>query len=82
MPRDAGLIVDLAKQTGSLSLITNPAGLTVFVDGKEQRQKTPANLILSIGSHRVQVMKGAEKQEFTVDIRDNALSSKFIEWTQ
>jgi serine/threonine-protein kinase len=82
VPRDAGLIVDLAKQMGSLSLITNPPGLTVFVDGKEQPQKTPANLNLSIGPHRVQVMKGAEKQEFTIDIRDNALSSKFIEWTQ
>jgi hypothetical protein len=82
VPRDGGLIVDLAKQMGSLSLITNPPGLTVIVDGKEQPQKTPANLNLAIGPHRVQVMKGAEKQEFTIDIRDGLLSSKFIEWTQ
>ena len=82
IPRDAGLIVDLPKQMGSLSLITNPAGLIVFVDGKEQTQKTPANLSLPIGAHRVQVMKGSEKQEFTIDIRDGLLSSKFIEWTQ
>jgi serine/threonine-protein kinase len=80
VPRDAGLIIDLAKQMGSLSLITNPPGLTVLVDGKEQAQKTPANLILAVGSHHVQVMKGEEKQEFTVDIRDGLLSSKFIEW--
>jgi glucose/arabinose dehydrogenase len=82
VPRDAGLIVDMSKQTGSLSLITHPAGLTVYVDGKEQAQKTPANLTLSVGSHHVQVMKGDEKQEFTVDIRDGLLSSKFIEWNQ
>ncbi len=82
VPRDAGLIVDLAKQMGSLSLITKPPGLTVLVDGKEQPQKTPANLTLSVGAHHVQVMKGEEKQEFTVDIRDGLLSSKFIEWTQ
>jgi serine/threonine protein kinase len=82
VPRDAGLIVDLAKLMGSLSLITNPPGLTVIVDGNVQAQKTPANLSLSIGTHHVQVMKGAEKQEFTVDIRDGLLSSKFIEWTQ
>ena len=67
---------------GSLSLITNPPGLTVLVDGKEQAQKTPANLTLTVGPHHVQVMKGDEKQEFTVDIRDGLLSSKFIEWTQ
>jgi hypothetical protein len=82
VPRDAGLIVDLAKLMGSLSLITNPPGLTVIVDGNVQAQKTPANLSLAIGTHHVQVMKGAEKQEFTVDIRDGLLSSKFIEWTQ
>jgi serine/threonine protein kinase len=82
VPRDAGLIVDLARQVGSLSLITNPPGLTVIVDGKEQAQKTPANLSLSVGAHHVQVMKGEEKQEFTIDIRDGLLSSKFIEWTQ
>ncbi len=82
VPRDAGVIVDLPKQVGSLSLITNPPGLTVIVDGKEQPQKTPANLSLSVGAHRVQVMKGSDKQEFTVDIRDGLLSSKFLEWTQ
>ena len=82
VPRDAGVIVDLPRQVGSLSLITNPPGLTVIVDGKEQPQKTPANLSLSVGAHHVQVMKGADKQEFTVDIRDGLLSSKFLEWTQ
>jgi serine/threonine-protein kinase len=81
VPRDVGLIVGMVKQMGSLSLITNPPGLTVIVDGKEQAQKTPAKLTLGVGAHRVQVMKGSEKQEFTVDIRDGLLSSKFIEWT-
>jgi serine/threonine-protein kinase len=82
VPRDTGLIVDLARLMGSLSVISKPAGLAVFVDGKEQAQKTPANLSLTVGSHRVQVLKGSEKQEFTVDIRDGQLSSKIIEWTQ
>ncbi len=82
VPRDAGVIVDLPKQAGSLSLITKPPGLTVIVDGKEQPQKTPANLSLSVGSHHVEVMKGTDKQEFTVEIRDGLLSSKFLEWTQ
>ena len=82
IPRDAGLIVDLEKLMGTLSLITNPSGLTVYIDGKEQAQKTPATLRLAVGQHRVQVVKGADKQEFTVDILDNALSTKTIEWTK
>ncbi len=81
IPRDAGSIIDLSKQMGSLSLITNPPGLTVIVDGQEQAKRTPANLNLTVGTHRVEVRKGTEKQEFTIDIRDNLLSSKFIEWT-
>jgi serine/threonine-protein kinase len=82
IPRDAGLIVDLEKLMGTLSLITNPPGLVVYIDGKEQAQRTPANLRLAVGAHRVQVVKGADKQEFTVDILDNALSTKTVEWTK
>jgi len=82
IPRDTGLIVDLAKMAGMLSVISTPPGLTVMVDGLEQPQKTPASLTLSVGQHRVQVIKGNDKQEFTVDIRDGLLSSKIIDWTQ
>ncbi len=82
IPRDTGLIVDLVRLTGTLSLITNPPGLTVVIDGQEQARKTPASLTLPAGEHRVQVIKGSDKQEFVVDIRDGLLSSKFIEWTQ
>jgi hypothetical protein len=82
VPRDPGLIVDMSRQMGSLSLITNPSGLTVFVDGKEQAKKTPANLSLSVGAHHVEVLKGSEKKDFTVEIRDGLLSSKYIGWSQ
>jgi hypothetical protein len=82
VPRDTGEIVDLVKTSGTLSVITNPPGLAVIVDGQEQRQKTPANITLPVGQHRVQVIKGNDKQEFSVDIADGLLSSKFIDWTQ
>ena len=82
IPRDTGLIVDLVRMTGMLSLISSPPGLTVFIDGQEQSQKTPASITLPVGEHRVQVVKGNDKQEFVVEIRDGLLSSKFIEWSQ
>jgi hypothetical protein len=80
IPRDTGEIVDLVRMSGTLSVITNPPGLTVVIDGQEQRQKTPANISLPVGQHRVQVIKGNDKQEFAVDIGDGLLSSKFIDW--
>ncbi len=79
-PRDTGLIVDLVRTTGTLSVISNPPGLGIVIDGQEQSQRTPASLTLPVGPHRVQVTKGSEKQEFVVDISDGALSSKFIDW--
>ncbi len=82
LPSDPGLIVNLEATAGMLSLVTNPAGLTVIIDGQEQSRKTPANFSLAVGEHRVQVLRGAEKQEFTAQIRDNVVSQKNIDWGQ
>ena len=80
LPNDPGLIVNLEATAGTLSLVTNPAGLIVVIDGQEQARKTPANFSLAVGEHRVQVLRGAEKQEFTAQIRDNVVSQKNIDW--
>ena len=80
LPNDPGLIVNLEATAGMLSLVTNPAGLTVIIDGQEQTRKTPANFSLPVGEHRVQVLRGSEKQEFTAQIRDNVVSQKNIDW--
>ena len=82
IPRDTGMILDLLRQTGTLHLSSNPPGLSIVIDGQEQSKKTPASLTLPVGQHHVQVVKGSDKQEFTIDIRDGLLSSKSIEWAQ
>jgi hypothetical protein len=80
LPSEPGLIVNLDPTMGTLSLITKPAGLAVIIDGQEQARKTPADFSLSVGEHHIQVLRGAEKQEFTALIRDNVVSQKSIEW--
>ena len=80
IPNDTGLIVDLVPMTGTLNLITNPAGLTVVVDGREHPQKTPVSLILPVGTHKVQVVKGGERQELQVELSDGQFLSKTISW--
>ena len=82
IPRDTGLILDLARATGTLSIVSNPPGLTLVIDGREQPRKTPASITLPVGQHRVEIIKGNDKQEFTADISDGTLSSKFIDWSQ
>jgi hypothetical protein len=80
LPSEPGLIVNLDPAMGTLSLVTKPAGLTVIIDGQEQARKTPADFSLPVGDHHVQVLRGADKQEFTAFIRDNVVSQKSIEW--
>jgi serine/threonine protein kinase len=82
LPNEPGLIVNLEAAGGTLSLVTNPAGLSVVIDGQEQSRKTPANFALAVGEHRIQVIRGAEKQDFSVLIRDGVVSQKNIDWGQ
>jgi serine/threonine-protein kinase len=80
IPNDTGLIVDLVPMTGTLNLITEPAGLTVMIDGREHPQKTPVSLTLPVGPHKVQVIRGSERQELQVDLSDGQFLSKTISW--
>ena len=80
LPNDPGLIVSLEATTGTLNVVTTPPGLAIVVDGQEQTRKTPASFSLPAGQHRVQVLKGNEKQEFVIEIRDGVLSQKNIDW--
>ncbi len=80
IPDDTGLIVNMPPTSGTLNLITNPPGLTVMIDGREQAQKTPLSLVLPVGSHKVQVVRGSESQELQVDLADGQFISKTISW--
>jgi serine/threonine protein kinase len=80
IPRDTGLIVNLEKMEGMLSISSNPSGLPVFIDGQEQTQKTPARFTLPPGPHHVDVAKGSDKQSFSVDIHDGGTVSRSVDW--
>ena len=80
IPNDTGLIVDLVAMTGTLHVNTDPPGLAVIIDGREQPQKTPVSLTLPVGPHKVQVVKGSERQELQVDLSDGQFVSKTISW--
>jgi serine/threonine protein kinase len=81
IPSDSGLIVDLVRATGMLSLTSQPTGCNIVVDGQEQSQKTPASLTLGVGQHRIQVLQGTRKEEFTIDIHDGAIVNRTVELT-
>ena len=82
IPRDPGLIVNLERMAGMLSLVTNPTGLAVFIDGQEQTRKTPATFTLAPGPHRVEVVKGTERHPLAVDIHDGSTIERTVDWSQ
>ncbi|HLH41449.1 MAG TPA: protein kinase [Bryobacteraceae bacterium] len=80
IPRDTGLIVNLEKMEGVLSVTSNPPGLPVSIDGQLELRKTPASFALAPGPHRVEVTKGADKQAFVVEIHDGSTVSRAVDW--
>ena len=82
IPQDPGLIVNLERMSGTLSLITIPSGLVVSIDGQEQPRKTPATFILPPGPHRVEVVKGAERHPLSIEIHDGSTIERTVDWSQ
>ena len=80
IPRDTTMLVDLAQMIGTLSLITNPPGLTVTIDGLEQAQKTPLSVRLPAGPHKVEAVRGNDRQQITVDITDGSITARSLTW--
>jgi len=79
IPQDTGLIVDLQRATGMLTLTSQPPGCMIAIDGQEQQQKTPATITLMAGVHKIQVRRGNFKEEFTIDVRDGAILTRNVE---
>jgi serine/threonine protein kinase len=80
IPHDTGFIVNLDRQMGTLNLVTTPPGLTISVDGQEHGSKTPTTLQLTPGSHRIEVIKGTDRQGFAVEIHDGSTVTRTVEW--
>ena len=82
IPREKALIVNMEKMVGTLSVTSSPSGLQVLVDGVDQGRKTPASIMLAPGTHRVEVVKGADKQGFNVEIHDGSTLVQNVDWSQ
>ena len=74
------MVVDLEKASGMLSVTSDPSGSAVVIDGQVQLRRTPAIFALFPGRHRVEVVRGSERRESIVDIRDNATFSVSVDW--
>ncbi|MDP8982894.1 MAG: protein kinase [Acidobacteriota bacterium] len=78
VPQDADIFLQLTRMQATLSITSNPAGATVFLNGEEQSQRTPATFNVAPGSYRVRVTREGVPLEFDVQLHDTEFISKNV----
>ena len=68
-----------APQTGTLVVQSNPAGVPVFVDGKDYGQ-TPARFAVPVGPHILELRRGGVPRVMNVNITAGAEVSQYLEF--
>lgn len=66
------------SSSGTLSVESNPSGVAVFVDAKDQG-KTPLTLKLKTGKHQVELRGTGKPRVFNVFISSGAAVSQYVE---
>ncbi|HWD98161.1 MAG TPA: protein kinase [Bryobacteraceae bacterium] len=65
--------ITLHQPTGTLMLMTNPAGANIWLNGKMLDQTTPAQLTLSPGDYTVTVAKDGRSQTQKIQLHESPL---------
>jgi len=81
VPDDLEVSIPLERMTGTLAVVSNPPGATIFVNGQRRSEVTPAKIELPVGVYKITVvLEGRAPSEETVQIRDKALATLRVEW--
>ncbi len=81
LPRDSTVNIDLPKPSGTLMISSTPSGASIFIDGQERSEKTPAVIKLPVGRVKLRVTKeGLAAKETTVEIKDGGNPEIHINW--
>jgi len=76
-PDDTRMTIGMEQMAGMLSVISNPPGASIVINGQARQEKTPAVIKLLPGAYRLQVKFGRiETEEETVEIRDAGISQR------
>jgi tRNA A-37 threonylcarbamoyl transferase component Bud32 len=81
IPRERVTRLELAKVSGRLLVRSTPAGATVFVNGEEQKARTPATLELLPGAYKIEVrLEGFAPWQDDVTVREGSFGTLNVEW--
>jgi hypothetical protein len=82
IPHDTGLIVNLERMSGMLTITTNPPGLSIVIDGQEQARKSPGTFVLLPGPHKLEIVKGSERHSLAIEIHDGSTIERNVDLSQ
>ena len=83
VPEQLRMHLEFESAGGTLSIISNPGGATIRIDGKDTGQKTPAMLKLAPGKYTLEVVKdGLPAQSQEVSVRNGVVQTLTVNWNQ
>jgi len=80
VPQDGDMFLSLAKSSGTLSVTSNPAGVSIEIDGKLQSERTPAIFNLAPGTYHLKVARNGAFLDFDAQIRDGDFINKRVDF--
>jgi serine/threonine protein kinase len=75
LPEESSLSVDMERTGGTLSISSNLAGSTIFINGQQRPEKTPALLRLPVGTYQVHIVNGNHQCD-TVKLQDGSIARR------
>ncbi|MCC6392161.1 MAG: PEGA domain-containing protein, partial [Bryobacterales bacterium] len=83
MPDESSQVIVMERAIGTVVIHTTPPGATIFVDGRERPERTPAQITLPAGAHKLALVKeGLHRQEQDIDIKDGSVTNINLSWTR
>jgi PEGA domain-containing protein len=80
LPQQPSQNLVLEKAAGLLTVTSTPPGATIFINGQEHPQKTPAMIPLAVGKYKIAVVKdGFPRDEGDVEVRDGRTATLNVE---
>ncbi len=80
VPEDNDIFLQLAKVSATLSVVSEPPGATIELDGMPQPKRTPAVFLLPPGSYHVKVARNGASIDFDVQLRDTEFITKRVDF--
>jgi len=80
VPQENDIFLQLTKVSATLSVVSEPPGATIELDGAVQAKRTPSVFILAPGMYHIKVERNGASIDFDVQLRDGEFITKRVDF--